>query len=62
VVPPWLDPAGGFQPQANPQWNPNTPMQLDYVDPPPGVIIEIKTPARRKTKTSGKAKSRKADS
>jgi hypothetical protein len=63
VVPPWLDPnpPSGDLHRANPQWNANTPMQLDYVDPPTPVIIEIKKPPRGRSKTTGKAKSRRAE-
>jgi hypothetical protein len=64
VVPPWLDPnppSNDFH-RANPQWNANTPMQLDYVDAPTPVIIEIAKPARGRRKTTSKSKSRKAGS
>jgi hypothetical protein len=37
-------------------------MQLDYVDPPTPVIIEIEKPARGRSKTTSKAKSRRAGS
>jgi hypothetical protein len=40
VAPPWK--ADGSIPQNT--WNPNTPMQLDYVDAPPVVIIEEPAP------------------
>jgi hypothetical protein len=43
VVPPWLaEPVPNVPNVPNPpgyKWDPNSPMQLDYVDPPPGVII-----------------------
>jgi hypothetical protein len=59
VVPPWKADYDKNNPSY--KWDQITPMQLDYVDPPPPVIIE--TPAQRgRTKTVGKTKSRRARS
>jgi len=33
-------------------WNPNTPMQLDYVDAPPVIIIEERSPSGRPAGTT----------
>jgi hypothetical protein len=40
VVLPWLAAPLADPSIPNNRWNPNTPMQLDYVDAPPEVIIE----------------------
>ena len=42
VVQPWL---GEVLQQAAAGWNPNTPMQLNYVDAPPVIIIEERPPS-----------------
>jgi hypothetical protein len=51
VAPPWK--ADGHVPQNT--WNPNTPMQLDYVDAPPVVIIEEPAPGGEENGPQGGA-------
>jgi len=45
VVLPWLAAPLADPSIPNNRWNPNTPMQLDYVDAPPEVIIEKPAPS-----------------
>ena len=45
VVPPWKADKDPNDPAY--RWNPNSPMQLDYVDAPPVVIIESPAPGEQ---------------